>query len=375
MRHLLLIFLFLLGIYRLEAQSASDYFEKKDFESLSKLEKKSDSLSAQELYLVGFAFFQLENDPKAIEFYDLAIAKGLESSAVHFYKGLSLRYLKKYGNAFNEIEIALGLEPENQEYMNEKGIVLYKQGKLEKAFTVFEAAKLLPKTYPEPYYWTARIYYEQQNFKGALTGFYETLLYLPQTNSHYLDALIAIGQIEYTISGDYYKSIKAYSEAIVLQQTNYELYYSLIKSYNAARLYNKSDSVFSILRMVYEEGKLPKDELEIKAIAVAQFEWNGQRAVINRSFIEPKQLLDVSYKVFLIDKNGEKVERRFLIEKSISIEKDGIMNLLCEQNKVKKIHLTYPHGWATDNIPTHEIENVVKLILDKKMKPSATSKN
>lgn len=369
-----LLFSFLF-ISQLQAQTANEYFEKKDFQALSKLEKKADSLTAQELYLVGFAFFQLENDPKAIEFYDLALAKGFESSEVHFYKGLSWRYLKKYDKALKEIEIAIKMDPDNQEYMNEKGIVFYKQRKLNDALTVFEAAKLLPKTFPEPYYWTARIYYEQQKFEKALEGFYETLTHLPKSNSNYVEALICIGDLEFSFTKEYLKSAKAYSDAIILQPTNYELYYSLIKAYNAAHEYVKSDSVFSIVRMVYEEGKLPKEELEIKSIAVAQFEWNGQNAVINRSFLEPKQLLDISYKVFLIDKNGEKVERRFLIEKSISIEKDGVMHLLCEQDKVKKVHITYPYGWTTDNIPTHEIEKAVKLVLDGKMKASATSDN
>lgn len=64
--------------------------------------------------MVGFAFFQLENDDKAIEFYDKAIAKGLDNGSVHFYKGLSLCYQKKYDEALIETEISLKKEPNNQ---------------------------------------------------------------------------------------------------------------------------------------------------------------------------------------------------------------------------------------------------------------------
>src|SRR6185369_11676198 len=106
----------------------SELYKNRNYEELVKLEMKADKLTPEELYMVGYAFFQLENDNKAIEFYDKAVAKGLDNGSVHFYKGLSLNYLKKYDKALKEVDIALKKEPTNQEFMNQKGLIYKYQG-------------------------------------------------------------------------------------------------------------------------------------------------------------------------------------------------------------------------------------------------------
>lgn len=197
-------------------QNATELYNVRDFQGLIKLESQSKKLTADELYMVGFAFFQTENDAKAIEFYDKAMAKGLNNGSVHFYKGLSLRYLKKYDEALKEIDKSLKLEPTNQEYMNEKGIVYYSQNELDKAMLIFEEAKKLPNTFPEPYYWVARIYHEKEDFNNALPAYYEAEKNLGKDNSHYFNTLTTIGQLEYTLKKDYKKSAMAYEKGVIL---------------------------------------------------------------------------------------------------------------------------------------------------------------
>jgi tetratricopeptide (TPR) repeat protein len=373
MKHLLTLTLTILLYSFTYGQTVTDLYNKKDFQELVKFEKKSDKLSADELYMVGFAFFQTENDSKAIEFYDKAILKGLNNGSVHFYKGLSLRYLKNYDEALKEIEKSLKLEPTNQEFMNEKGMVFYSQSNYDKALEVFEEAKKLPNTFPEPYYWIARIYHEKQNFDKALTAYYETEKNLPKDNSNYLTTLFAIGQLEYTFTKDYKKSARAYEQAIELDKENYELYYKLMKSYNSAKEFKKADSIFSIVKTAFVNKKLPKDDMEFKAVSIAQFEWNGQIATVRKSLVDAKETLDITYKVFLQNKQGDKVERRFVVEKTTQIEKDGAKYLLCEQDKKTGGHITYPYGWTVDNIPVDDLEKAIKLVLDGKMTQGASS--
>jgi len=373
MKHILTITLTTLLYSFSYGQTVTDLYNKKNFQELVKFENKSDKISADELYMVGFAFFQTENDNKAIEFYDKAILKGLNNGSVHFYKGLSLRYLKNYDEALKEIEKSLKLEPTNQEFMNEKGMVFYSQSNHDKALEVFEEAKKLPNTFPEPYYWIARIYHEKQNFDKALTAYYETEKNLPKDNSNYLTTLLAIGQLEYTFTKDYKKSAKAYEQAIELDKENYELYYKLMKSYNSAKEFKKADSIFSIVKTAFENKKLPKDDMEFKAVSIAQFEWNGQIATVRKSLVDAKETLDITYKVFLQNKQGDKVERRFVVEKTTQIEKDGAKYLLCEQDKKTGGHITYPYGWTVDNIPVDDLEKAIKLVLDGKMTQGASS--
>ena len=354
-------------------QNVTELYNQKNFQELIKLDGKTDNLTADELYMVGFAFFQTENDSKAIEFYDKAISKGLNNGSVHFYKGLSLRLLKNYEEALKEIENSLKIEPTNQEFMNEKGMVYYSQKEFDKALEVFDIAKNLPNTFPEPYYWIARIYHEKEDFKQALKAYYEAEQNLPKDNSNYFTSLMTIGQLEYTFTKDFEKSAIAYEKAIKLDNSNFEIYYKLMKSYNSAKDFKKADSIFQIVKEAYKNKKLPKNEMEFKAVSIAQFEWNGQSATVRKSLEEAKETLDITYKIFVQNKQGDKVERRFVIEKTIQIEKDGANFLLCEQDKKTGGHITYPYGWKEENITTEDIEIAVKLVLDGKMKQGASS--
>ena len=373
MKKLLLSAIILLGL-KAHSQSITELYNNREYKAIVKHEKDGDKLTADELYMIGYAFFQLENDEKSVEFYDKAIAKGLDTPGLHFYKGLSLRYMGRLDNALKEIEIALKAEPQNQEYMNEKGMVYYDKKDLDKALEVFEAAKALPPTFPEPFFWAARIYDEKGQFDKALDGYYEASRNLdPNESSYYLSALMGIGRLEYMHKKNYTNSTKAYLAAMKIDPENYDLHSKLIMNLNAAKMYSKADSVFEVVRKAFEQGKLPKEDMEIKTMAVADFQWNGQTAQVRRSFVEPKETLDISYKVFLLNKEGDKVVRRFMVEKTTQLGEDSAKHLLCEKDKESGDHITYPYGWNTDKIPLESLIEGVTLVLDKKMKQGASS--
>ena len=354
-------------------QSVTELYNNKNYQELIEFEKEAEKLTPEELYMVGFAFFKLEDDNKAIEFYDKSINAGYDEGPVYFYKGVSLFYLKNYDEALKQNDIAIQKEPSNQKYMNQKGEIYRVQGKEDIALEYYEKATKLPNTDGASFFWVANIFHGKQDFKKALSLYYIALDNIPQEKIYYQWTLESIGQLEYTHSKDYLKSAKAYSQAIQFDKENYELYYKLIKSYNAAKYYIKADSIFGLVKKAFENEKLPQEDMEIKTIAIAEFEWNGQTAVIRKSLIDPKENLDITYKVFLLNKEGDKVERRFVVEKTIQIEKDGANFLLCEQDKQTGGHITYPYGWKEENITAEDLEKAVKLVLDGKMKQGASS--
>jgi tetratricopeptide (TPR) repeat protein len=206
-----------------------------------------------------------------------------------------------------------------------------------------------------------------------LIAYYEAEKNLPENNNNYFTTLVTIGQLEFTFNKDFNKSIIAYEKAIQLDNENYEIYYKLMKSCNAAKEFTKADSLFKIVKEAYKNKKLPKADMEFKAVSIAQFEWDGQFATIIKSLEDAKEILDITYKVFLLNKQGDKVERRFVVEKTIQVEKDGVNFLLCEQDKKTGEHITFPYGWKEDNITTDELEKAVKLVLDGKIKQVASS--
>lgn len=373
MKTLLTLLFVLLFSSTVQSQTVSELYNESKYSELIALEPKSDKFTGEEMYMIGFAFFQLENDKKAIECYDKAMKRGYTVAAVYFYKGLSLCFMKEYKDALKELETAIKMEPSNQEYLNQKALVFLYQKKEDEALKIFEQATKLPNTYGEPFYWVAYIYHGKGEYQKALDLYYIAADSVPETNSYLLSSLESIGQLEYTFTFNYSKSAKAYEKAIQYNPSNYEYYYKLMKSLNAAKDYAKADSVFMMVKKSFEDGKLPSEDMEIKTVAIAQFEWNGQSAVIRRSLVDPKDVLDISYKVFLINKEGDAIERRFVVEKTIQLEEGGPKHLLCEQDKKTGSHITYPYGWSTDTIPIDDLEKAVRLVLDGKMQMGASS--
>lgn len=351
-------------------QNIAELYNSKDFEALIKLEEKVDTLTGEELYMLGFAFFRLENDTKAVELYNKAIAKGYDNGIIRFYKAVSLTYMKKYDDAVKEIDMALKKEPTNQEYMNQKGKIYNAEGLEEKALDYFEEATRLPNTNGESFFWVAYIYHGKKNLEKALKMYYLAAEKVPRENTYYVATLQSIGQLEYTFTQNYQKSALAYAEAISLEPKNYEVYPKLIKAYNASKEYSKAESVFQLLKTAYKNNELDPN-MKFKNIGIDEYEWNKQKITVFRSLDDAKKVLDVSYKVYLLNKTGDSVERIFTVEKTIQIEK-GLKHFLCE--KKEDSSLTYPHGWKTDDIPLEDLKRAIVLVLDDQMQHTATSK-
>lgn len=353
-------------------QTVSDLYNAKDFQALIKFENQSEKLTSEQLYMVGFAFFQLENDNKAIEFYDKAITKGYDNGSIHFYKGVSFTYLKKYEDALKEIDISLKKEPTNQEFMNQKGLIYKNQGLEDKALEYFEQATKFPNTHGEPFFWVAYIHHGKNDFKKALDLYYVAAEKVSKQNSYYITTLESIGQLEYTYTKNYLKSAEAYSKVISYKPKDYEFYPKLIKAHNGAKEYTKADTIFELMKIAYKNKELSEDDMNFKNISVDEYEWNEQKLIVYKYLEDPKETLDISYKVYLLNKDGDKVERTFMVEKTLEIS-GGPKHLLCEKDKKSGIHITYPYGWKTDTIPLEDLKKAVALVLDNKMKQAASS--
>ena len=352
-------------------QTAAELYEHKEYEALTKLEDKADTLTAEELYLVGFAFFQLENDDKAVSFYDKAIAKGFDNAPTHFYKGVSLTFLRKYQDALTEVDMALKKEPNNQEYMNQKGLIYKYQGQEDKALDYFEEATRFPNTFGEPYFWVAYIYHGKQEYEKALKLYYVAAEKVPKQNTYYVNTLLCIGQLEYTYTQNYQKSAKAYAEAVAMRPKEYDNYPKLIKACNAAKEYAKADTVFDLMKAAYKNNELPKELMKSKTVVVDEYQWNKQKLTVYKSLEDPKSVLDVSYTINLLNPMGDKVARKFTVEKTIQVDK-GYRHLLCEVKE--DAHLTYPYGWKTDVIALEDVKKAITQVLDGNLQKTATDK-
>ena len=186
----------------------------------------------------------------------MAIAKGKKDAEVVFSKAVSLRYLGRYAEAMKHVETAIQLDTAHQKYLNEKGLIYYRQEKPDEALKMFEQAKLVANGSNESYYWIAVIHHDKKELEKALASYYEAKANIPVGNPYYTEALIKIGELEFDFTKNYTKSAIAFSEAITFQPKNFELYPKLIKAYNANGEYDKADSAVWEEKMAYQRHEL-----------------------------------------------------------------------------------------------------------------------
>jgi tetratricopeptide (TPR) repeat protein len=134
------------------AQTIEELYNNRSFEELIKFADKSEGLTGEQLYCVGYAFFQLENDAKAIEMYDKAIAKGLDDDYVYLYKGLSLRYDNQNEKAIENFKIAINRNPKGQKNFTELANTFFYQEIYDSAIVYFYKARDLDFELGDPYF-------------------------------------------------------------------------------------------------------------------------------------------------------------------------------------------------------------------------------
>lgn len=369
---LILGLILILASNLVHSQTVEELYNNRNFPELIKFADKSEDLTKDQLYCVGYAFFQLENDKKAIEMYDKAISKGLDDDNIYLYKGLSLRYDKQYDKAIDNFKLAISRNPKGQKNYTELANTFYFQNQYDSALVYFYKARELEFELGDPYLKIPNIYHIQENFNKALEEYKISASLINKEDPTYIELLKSIGQIEYTVFKNYENSIKAYSEMVSLAQSNYDLYPKLIKAYYANENYAEGDSLFQIMKLEYEKGTLSEEYQKYGSVAIDEFEWNGQKVTTYHYFKDAKETLDIMYKIYLLSKDGKSVERTLMTEKTIQLEEDGAKHLLCEREK-SGVHHTYPYGWSTDAIDYASLKKSVILVLNKEMKPSASS--
>ncbi|MCI3938788.1 hypothetical protein MQX03_16435 [Chryseobacterium aahli] len=315
-------------------QKVLKLFNEQNFDEIVKLEKESETLSGEELYYVGYAFFRKENDVKAIEYYDKALSKKFDNVMLYFQKGYSLMFLKKYDQAIENINIAISKAP----------------------FAEFYVEK-------------ARIYKIKQDISNEEKTYVEGLQNSKlKDDQWYLELIKNAGNFYYAQIKNFPKSEKVYADGISIYPNKYILYEKLIKTLNAQNKFAEANEIFDQMTVFYSQKKLPEDNIKFKNLAVDEFQWNNQWVNVYKSFEKPKKTLESIYTIYLINKTGEKIERKFNIEKTVQIEKTDVEFVICEESN--EGHTTFPIGFKDDSFTLEDLRIQIKRILDKKDKKS-----
>ncbi|NVO83842.1 tetratricopeptide repeat protein [Hymenobacter terrestris] len=355
-----------------QAQSIETLYQQGNHAAIVRNAATAKKLSGAEAYMVGCAYFQIEQDELAVNYFDMALAKGVKTGPVYFKKGLALRFAKRFSEALTAFDEALMIEPKNTEYQAEKGLVYYQAGEYDLALSYFRQLQQQPRASPTTLYMIPHILHLQQHYTLELSGFYAATTLIPPKHPRYLETLADIGKLEYSFTGDYRKAATTYARAIELFPEEFELTSKLLKALNAAGQYKRADSVFVAFQRLYKQNKLPAEITKSGTVAVAEFHWQKQLMTVHRSLDEPLEILAVAYRAYLITPAGDKVERWFTVERTLPLN-GGATYLLCELGRTSGTHHTYPYGWKPIDLSVAAIFEGISLVLDGKMEPSASS--
>lgn len=366
---LLFIFIFSSNSF---SQSIEELYMQRNYNEIIKFAEKPEELTAEQFYYIGYAYFQLEDDVKAIKMYDKAIEKGLETDYIHLYKGLALMYNKQYAKAKISYKKAITINPKGQKNYTELGNLFYFQNQYDSALVYFYKAREQEFELGDPYLKVPNIFHIQKKYDKALEEYKLSANLIDKETVEYLEIINSIAQLEYSVYKNYENSIKYYKEIIAVAPENYDIYSSLINVYNTIEDFENADSIFNLLKAKYEAELLPEEIQKYGSIDVYDFTWNDQRLVVYKYFKKPTEILDEMYRIYLIDKEGKTIERTFMTEKTFQLKDDSPKHILCERSK-NGTHHTYSYGWNTDEINVKSLKELVLFTLNENISPSASS--
>lgn len=370
---ILLLSFSILMVGFVNSQSIEELYETQNYQEIIKFEDQADKLPKEDIYIIGYSFFQLENDKKAIEMYDKAILKGLDEDYIYLFKGLAYRYDNQIDKSITNFKLAIEKNPLGQKNYTELGNSFYFLEQYDSALVYYYKARDLEYELGDAYFKIPFIYHVKGDYEKALEEYKTSAELINKNDDRYLDILDSMGLLEYSVFKNYEEAIKAYSEIIAIQPENYDVYPSLIKAYYANEDYSKGEELFLKLRQEYKNGNLSEEFMEYGRVLIDEFLWKDQSVLTFRIFEEPTEMLDIMYVIFLLDKEGETVERKLMTEQTMKLDKKSPKHLLCER-KSDGTHYTYLYGWPTDDIEYSSLKEAVLLVLNKEIEPAASSK-
>ena len=166
-----LILIALLALQTLQSQDITTLYEADNFQALSELSVDIKELSAEECYMLGYAYYRLEKDLDALEWYNAAIDKGKTDGDIYFYRGISLRYVESLEESLADLELSVEKDPERQRNLYELGMAYLYLQQPEKALVPFATAREKEYELGDPYYYLPYTYQYLERYDAALAEY------------------------------------------------------------------------------------------------------------------------------------------------------------------------------------------------------------
>lgn len=342
------------------------YSEKEYDLIISKHAEKVKDYPAKAIYYVAMAYYMKANDNKVLELMNLSIKKDKTDPDAYFIKGMTFNYMGQFDKAIKSFDKAIELNDTNTNYFSGKGDSYFNQKKYEKALLAYEEAIKKTPAIDRPFTMIPQIYAALNQSEKALAAFYIAKENISKESEAYITVLYNIGLYEF-LNKKYDKAEVAFKELLELVPTDYQTYAKLIQVYYGKKDYAQALPLKEKLYQVYEKGLL-KDNLKTM-FCFDQFDWKGKLVLAYERFAVKNGELYYKHVFYITNEKG-KTEFTIQTENSpVSVELGGPKYAIgMDRNGV---HNTF--GFIEENFEYDTLKSIVIKILEKEVKPTASS--
>jgi tetratricopeptide (TPR) repeat protein len=236
-------------------------------------------------FLLGRAYFYLQQDDRALESYERAIRLDPKNAEYRFMKGVVLRYKKSRKGAIQALQKATKLAPKMARYWYELGDVYYNAKDNKKALQFFEKASRLDPKHAKALFKAGVIYGDQGKRDRAIKYWKRAVAAKPD----YVHAHYNLGQA-YQIMGQHRKALRHFADVVRLDGRDWRARSKLVQLYQALNKRRERDAQRAKLFAQRKAGANPglaransycRDQFSIgkrKVFAYEHFELKGDFA-------------------------------------------------------------------------------------------------
>lgn len=215
MKHFAFALALFFGIQAQAQSYISRLWNTKKYDQIIEYSPKGATLSGQDNMIVGQAFMKLEepNAQKALEHYDLAIAKKLTSEDLYFYRSQAHYALGQFDAALSDLEVCLSMRPNYQKYLLSKASIAYEKGDKDLAYTTYD---LITELYDKqlPFYMLAVINLERERYYKAREQVDNNMLRFEKGKEFWMFTAEQQVDLEWKVFKNYEKALAAQRELL-----------------------------------------------------------------------------------------------------------------------------------------------------------------
>ncbi|HNL38621.1 MAG TPA: hypothetical protein PKL15_07590 [Saprospiraceae bacterium] len=343
-----------------------ELYDRDAYEDIRTLAETNPELSDTGLYIVGRAYYQIDENAKAKEYFVRATERNPNYSTAWFFRSQAGYFMKDSAEAFSCLHRAIAIDATRPMFWSWKGDLYYIWNELDSALLFYRHALTLPEPPERAFVQIGNVLSDMNRDNEAIDAFLLAKTKVDKSSDLYLECLFNTGSLGVR-TGRLAEAEASIKEFLLLSPNEYRAISILIQIYYARKEYDKAEAIKPVLYTAWRNKKLPESMAD--DFCIDQFMWNDQRVLVYERF-ESSGMLYYKHVFYLLDAEG-KTELTVQTESSAAV-RHGDTHYVLGKDKGRK-HFTYIQYTFPKNPDYDELKTAVIDVLDGKAKASSSS--